>query len=259
MYKKLALWVVASLLGTGIANAAPIMYVHDANGVLAKVDVVTGDVDLIGNMGVQMTDIAFDPSGNLFGISFGGLYGIDATTATPTFLGSHGIAGGNALVFGADGTLYAAGGTPNLYTLNTGTGASTNLGATGFASGGDLAFFNGQLYLANASSDLVHIDLANLANSSLIGDFGFASVFGLATGDNNVLYGVGGTQIFTVDVSTGAGSNAVNYAGQGLGQAFGQSFYTESGAPPPVPEPATLVLLGSAVVSWSAYHRRRRR
>ena len=48
------------------------MHVHDGNGGLATVDVITGDVSLIGNMGIVMTDIAFDPTGALYGLSFGG-------------------------------------------------------------------------------------------------------------------------------------------------------------------------------------------
>jgi hypothetical protein len=233
---------MALLLPATLA-AAPIMYVHDVNGNLATVDVQTGGVNVIGNMGTQMTDIAFDPSGALYGLSFGAFYAINATTAAATLIGAHTVPAGNALVFAADGTLYAAGNSStNLYTINKATGAATSLGNMGFASGGDLAFNAGNFYLASSNSQLVKIDLGNLGASSAVGSFGVANVFGLATGDDGNLYGVAGTQIFLVNTATGAATNPVNYGGQGLGVAYGQSFRTEAGAP--APEPATVVLLG---------------
>jgi hypothetical protein len=239
----LALGIMLTAAGT--VRAAPIMYVHDSTGNLATVNVQTGQVNLIGNLGVVLTDIAFDPSGNLYGVSFTALYSVNKANAQTTLIGNHSITGANALVFAGDGTLYSAGtSTTNLYTINVATGVGTSLGSMGFASGGDLAFNSGNLYLASAASTLVLIDLLNLSNTTQIGAFGVPSVFGLATGDDGVLYGVAGTQIFSVNTATGAATNPVNYGGQGLGTAFGQAFFTESGAEPePVPTPAPLALL----------------
>ena len=159
-------------------------------------------------------------------------------------------------MFGADGTLYGAGGSTNLFTINPVTGASSVVGNMGFASGGDLAFNGGNFYLASSSSQLVQVNTATGAGT-LIGNFGVGSVFGLATGDDGILRAVAGTNVYTVNTATGAATNPVNYAGTALGQAFGQSFVTEAGAPDPVPEPSALVLLslGTAAAGWA---RRRR-
>ena len=68
------------------ASAAPILWVDDSSGNLGTVDVATGTVHVIGNTGHILTDIAFDPSGNLFGITFGQLFRIDKNTAAATLI-----------------------------------------------------------------------------------------------------------------------------------------------------------------------------
>ena len=242
--------VLGLCLSGSPALASPVMYVHDSGGELGTVDVSTGAVTLIGNMGVIMTDIAFDTSGQLYGVSFSNLYSINAGTAAASLIGAHGIAGGNALVFGSDGTLYGAGNaSTSLFTINPGTGASAAVGNMGFFSGGDLAFNGGSFYLASSSNQLVRVNPTTGAGS-LVGSFGVANMFGLATGDDGVLYGVASTTIYTISTSTGAATNPVPFGGQGLGQAFGESFFHEAAA---VPEPGTLTLLGLGVAAaWRA-------
>jgi hypothetical protein len=219
--------IIGAVIFAQIAVAAPILYIDDASGVLGKVDVQTGATTVVGSTGQFLTDIAFDPTGHLFGITFTGLFSIDRATAAATFIGSLGIPGANALVFGADGTLYAAGSTTSLYRVNTSTGGASVLGNIGFSSAGDLAFHDGQLYLSSTTNQLIRIDPSTFAGSA-VGNLGFSSVFGLANGDDNVLYGVAGTQIFSVNTATGAGTLSTNYAGNGLGQANGTSFFREA-------------------------------
>src|SRR5436190_2757551 len=104
--KWLATAALAVTLSSGVL-AAPILWVDDSDGTLGTVDVATGLATVIGQMPVVMTDIAFDPSGNLWGITFTELYRINQTTAGVTLVGSLGTSA-NSLVFGADGTLYTA-------------------------------------------------------------------------------------------------------------------------------------------------------
>lgn len=253
--RRLAL-LVATTFSLGLATtgalAAPVMWIHDSGGTLGKVDVATGNVALVGNMGTVLTDIAFSPSGALYGVSFNALYSVNTSSAAATLIGNLGVTGMNALVFNADGTLYAAGLDSKLYTVNIGTGAASSLGSTGFTSGGDLAFYESKLYLASAGNQLVDVDVVNPSNSTAVGSFGFNDVFGLATGDDNVLYGVSGTQIFSINPLTGDGTLVANYAGKGLGQAYGQSFVTEAGGTDPggtAPLPSTFLLLAVAFAS----------
>ncbi|MHB1025274.1 MAG: PEP-CTERM sorting domain-containing protein [Desulfobacteria bacterium] len=236
--------------------AAPVIFVDDDRGNLGTVDVQTGAVTLIGNMGQVMTDIAFAPNGDLYGVTFTDLYKVNQTTGASTLIGSLGYFGENALVFGKDGTLYAGSDTStNLYSVNTTTGAATVLGNIGYYSAGDLAFDSGgALYMSSKTNQLINIDTTSYVGTS-VGPIGYSNVYGFAFGPDGVMYGVSGTSVFSIDLTTGAGSSpAVNYGGQGLGTAYGSSFYGESA---PVPEPGTMVLLGSGLVGLVGYGRKK--
>ncbi|HEY5893871.1 MAG TPA: hypothetical protein VIT91_11625 [Chthoniobacterales bacterium] len=233
----------AFLIAANCTIASPSLYIDDASGRLGIVDVSTGTTTIVGSMGTALTDIAFAPNGDLYGLSFTNLYRINSQTAALTPIGPHGISGGNALVFGTNGILYGAGNTSTgLFSINISTGAATLLGNIGFRSSGDLAFNNGQLYLSSTTNQLVQINQATFAGTAL-GPLGFSSVFGLATGDDGVLYGLSGTQIFSVNPSTMAVTPVVNYQGHGLSQAYGTTFISEA-----VPEPSAILLTAPGFV-----------
>lgn len=253
-YSKIFAATIFAACSINAANAA-IMHVHDQFGTLGTVDTADGNVSIIGNLGVQMTDIAFDPNGNLYGVTFNSLYLIDPLTAATTYIGEHGISNGNALVFSNDGTLYGAGfSSTELYTIDVGTAASSSLGDTGFSSGGDLAFVGNSLYLASTANALVSIDLGNIGMSDVVGDFGVGSVFGIASPGDGSMFGVGGNTIFQVDLQTGMALNAIDFSGQGLNGAFGQSFSSEA----IIPVPAALPLMASALAFCGVILRRRK-
>jgi hypothetical protein len=258
--------LVSLALLSAVAFAGDIdLWVDDSSGEIGLVDVTPGpnlgNVTLIGNSGIVLTDIAFDPSGNLFGIGPLAanapyyLYSLSTTTGLATTIGafnptinsvscSTGQCGPNSLVFSSNDTLYTA--TDTLFTINPTTAADTAVGPLGggFVSGGDLAFIDGTLYLATANDDLVSVNTTTGA-ATLVGAIGVPSVFGFASPDDKTLYGVAGTSVYTVNTTTGAATFLANYGGQGLGQAYGEAFYTEAMA---TPEPSTLVLFGAGLL-----------
>lgn len=251
------------------------LWVDDSAGVIGLVDVTPGPnlgkVTLVGPSGVVLTDIAFDASGHLFGIgplSSGpfNLYSLNTTTGTASIVGAlnppvsavpcgSATCPPNALVFSGSGTLYTA--TNSLYTINPVTAADTLVGPLGggFVSGGDLAFANGKMFLATSNNSLVTVNPTTGA-ATLVGPMGVASMFGLASPDNATLYGVAGTSVYILDQTTGNATLLVNYGGHGLGQAFGEAFFTE--ATSTVPEPSSFILVGAGLLAWRMRRRIRR-
>ena len=251
--RTIASALFAGLCAGQLAYADPILWVGDQLGKLGTVDVATGTVSVVGSMGSVMTDIAFSPTGNLYGVDLGNFYSINATTGVSTLIGSLGTSV-NSLVFDASGTLYAA--NKSLYTINVGTGAATLVGngGTSYSSSGDLAFVGGNLYLSSVGigDNLMRLDSAT-GVGTLVGSIGFSSVFGLATDNNINLYGMSGTQVINVNVSTGAGSLLLDYGGKGLGAVWGSAFVSEA-APPvgaiPEPEIYAMLSVGLGLIGW---------
>ena len=125
-----------------------------------------------------ITDIAYHPNGNLYGIVANYFISIDMGVCTTSTIATH-TTGSNALAAAADGTLYAASG--DLYTVDINTGVFTSLGTLPSASAGDLAFHEGELYLTCDNGDLLKVDIGNPANSAVVGNLGTGSWHGLWT------------------------------------------------------------------------------
>lgn len=257
-HPKIGPQLAGVVLGLSVATSAlsaPTIWVVDEGQKLGRIDVVTGAVSGVVSTGVTFTDIAFDPSGVLWGISFFQLFKIEPLTGASTLVGDLNAGQAlNSLVFGSDGTLWAAG--SGLFKVDKSTGAASLVGNTGTQSAGDLAFVGGNMLLSTTANTLVRLNTTTGAATN-IGAFGTTNVYGLATPDNSTLYGVRGTQVFSVNPITGAGSGFVSYAGQGLGVSFGSTFVSEATAVPEL-EASAMLLAGLGVVGLVVRQRSRR-
>ncbi|MCG8492183.1 MAG: VPLPA-CTERM sorting domain-containing protein [Sneathiellales bacterium] len=255
----------AAILGTlgtsAIAQAATVI-IGTNNNVLNFVDTdtvsTTGSVAVTGIRGA-LTDVAYDQNGNLYGISFSGLYSININTGAATHVGNFGSTSGmNALTFDSAGNAYGASNSnSNLYSVNVATGAATSLGAIGGGfsrSAGDLAFANGTLYgTDNGPSDgFFSIDTAPVSGT-FIGSTGLSNAYGLAFADNT-MFGFSGsdTGLYSIDITTGLAMSLGMIDGFTGGRGvYGASAFVVTA----IPLPAAFPMFGAALAGLALMRR----
>jgi|SRR5271166_459235 len=241
MLNRSALLSVAAataILMTSIAGAAradTFLWIDDANGNIGKVDLTTQTVvaGSVHNTGQSLTDIGFVGS-NLYGTTFTGLYSINTSTGAATSIGTYTFGGGgmNALVGNGSSLLGASFATNMIYNISPSNASGSTFAPSPAGSAGDLAFAGSTLYeSANGSggSELVNVTTGNVVAlfSPTLND-----VYGLAD-DGTTMYAVAGTEVYSVNLSTGALTSLFDYSGNGLGAADGTAFIGE-GVPGPV-------------------------
>jgi PEP-CTERM motif len=285
--------LIACLLFAADQGVAQTIWVDDDKNNLYTIDLGNNNsikpIVTISGLGTslsdnQITDIAFDGNGKLWGITFQSLYQIDIGTGVAT-RATNALGGGDAapsftsLVFGADGTLYAANqgvGQPSgqLFTVNTDTTNAATFGKAtsvngdptapqqsaaclaqsgggndscpfiathpAFRSSGDLAFVGGQLFLSSTATG-VPDSLVNLDQGAVAGT-------PHSLGNTAVwglatvgtsLFGAAGQSIYTVDTGSGAMKLLQTYST--TGNFNGATYY--EGAVAGVPEPSTYAML----------------
>jgi hypothetical protein len=193
------------------------VYAETWNKKLYRVNVVTLEKELIGTLGVSITDIAEAQDGTLYGVSFTALYGIDTETAATIKIGDFSLSqyndsGMNGLTVAPDGTLYGGTGTKgNLYRIDPDDASIVLVGpyGTGFSSSGDIVWGPwSAIYVADpdgTSDQLLSVNPAT-GVASVIGSIGFPNVYGLSFA-NGGLYGFDDYgNILQINFTTGQGT-----------------------------------------------------
>lgn len=227
---------VTNPLGPRESGTATLRVLHDryiicdSNGHLFAVNLQDGTIPVyFGQTPQIMFDIAFGPSGELYGIDGGQasyqgsmLYRIDLATAATSVIGRLGVAA-NGLGCRADGALFACAANL-LYRVNAQTGAATavltNINNSQFS--GDLAFDpQGNLYAPTTDGSLIQVD-SSLARWRSVGNTGYSDVWGLVYSADSFLYGfTGRADLLRIDPSTGKTAFLTQVTGHGALQVYG--------------------------------------
>jgi len=195
MRSYLTLAALVSLV-SGIARADTFLISNEA-GSLYRVDVTSGAATLIGHTGKQLTDIAFSPAGELYGLSDpDDIYRIDLSSIdgkqriATQLLGSLGLYNGGvfnrrevtSLEFGPDGLLYFATNdglrfSGGVFVAPTGWLGAAQIspfsaqliGDIGFNNGGDLAFDDeSTLYMNACAVTGLFLECSDTRDNSLV-------------------------------------------------------------------------------------------
>lgn len=211
-----------------------LLYIADSEGILGNVELTTGAVTVIGDMGTILTDIAISRTGEFYGVTSSDLYRINPTNAALTHVGPLGLNGITSLDFGPDDELYAAGLVSTLlYKIDVTDGTATHIGSMRSTVAGDLAWDGNRFFGVTPDNDLLSVQLNPVRGTTLNEIDDMNDVLGLDYGLPG-LVGVANTDILHVDRGTGDSTFVLDYFGQGLGPARGAAFGNPVAVQPPV-------------------------
>jgi hypothetical protein len=244
------------LLTGGAVEAGVIGWVVDADQRLATVDVETGAVSVVATISVPLSDIAFSPSGVLFGISpfnAASLYRVNTQTGAATRVGDTRIVGANGLTFDGAGRLLAsAAGSSSLFLVNSGTAASSVFAShdLGVGSAGDIATIGNDILVASDAGLLVKYPSTGGFGAALIGDLGSTNFFGFGNASDGRLFGFADQVLYSIEPTTAATTLLHDLSASTLSTIQGVAFNPQA-----IPEPSSLWLL---LIGLVALIRRRR-
>lgn len=203
-------------------------YAHSST-VLYKIDPLTNALTEVGPFGGafdpagdQATDLALNAAGELYIATYSKIMRVNPETAEAELLSSQLGFTANALTFlpvdvgnpsGAERLV--AGGSNQLMEINLVTGAATSIGTLGPSAGfsGDLFYVRdvgiyAMLNAGQSSTSLARLDATTFA-ATVIGPTGFSGVYGLAFYAGTFYGFTPAGEMFTIDVTTGAGTLVV--------------------------------------------------
>jgi Ca2+-binding RTX toxin-like protein len=202
------------------------LYFNNSRNTLSWFDTESGEFEVVGNLGVTLTDIAMSADGELYGISFSSLYRIDVDTAETKLVGTLGRNDMNGLGFDEGGRLLATGYLgESIYEVDTQTGKMNSLGNFAASSSGDLALHDGQIFVSTTAGSLVSIEFdsdGSVGSTTVVSGSISRLTYGLASLEGE-FYSVIGTNLYSVDQADGTFSSVTDLDGLVAGNIWGMT------------------------------------
>lgn len=250
--------IVLSVQG---ADAAVLYAIDDGSNSLVTIDRTTGAVTVVGATGVatgDFGDLTYDSANNSLywvpGRGNNNLYTISQTTGVATLVGAHNINDMFGLAYdSANNTLYGSDTAGNFYSLSTTTGAATLIGNNTIYPGG-LAYVSATNTLYESASGGGTFYSINPANGAMT----TITTAGPRLNDNGITWDPLLGQFWSVDWNSNINLINSGFTGSTLVSTYsspldGVAFVGTA------PEPASLTLLGGALLALGTSRRRRRR
>jgi hypothetical protein len=259
MRRYLLVLALVLTLGASSAWAAALLYaMNDQTNTLYSIDPNTFALTVVGSTGVgagDFGDMAYNPNTNTAywvpGRGNDNLYTLNLQTGAATLVGPHNVDDMFAMAYDTNtNKLYGESSNGNFYSISTSNGAATLLGTNSVYPGGMTyrADTNQLILLGAGTATFYALNPANGAASPL-GGSGFVNDNGVAWDPINNRFVVDdwSAKLYTGD------PNTYNLTQVGsLPTEFDGIIYTSG-----VPEPGTMLLLGTGIVGFASRLRRK--